>query len=305
MAINKTNRLAWIVKTIYKAKKITFEELAREWDKDENINDGKPLSKKSFHTWKWSILDTFGVDIDCEKGGDYRYYITNADDLCDRGIDNWLLNTTSVCNSLLECKSIKDKILLEDIPSGIEYLDQVIEALKQNRFVHIPYYSYWSGETKEHYLMPLCIKLFRQRWYMVGRIWTTGKDILLSLDRFRGFRLSSHTFDYPNDFNPKEYFNGCFGIIADNSSKIEEVVLKVNASQANYLRDLPLMQGENQKEVERTDEYSIFKLRVRPTFDFQQELLWNREEFEVLEPQWLRKEIAGIIKRMWDKYNKE
>jgi hypothetical protein len=36
------------------------------------------------------------------------------------------------------------------------------------------------------------------------------------------------------------------------------------------------------KEVERNDEYSIFKLRVRPTYDFQQELLWNREELEFL-----------------------
>lgn len=34
MAINKTNRLAWIVKTIYKAKKITFEELANKWNED-------------------------------------------------------------------------------------------------------------------------------------------------------------------------------------------------------------------------------------------------------------------------------
>ena len=38
MAINKTNRLAWIVKTIYKAKKITFEELARKWKEDDRGN---------------------------------------------------------------------------------------------------------------------------------------------------------------------------------------------------------------------------------------------------------------------------
>ena len=48
MAINKTNRLAWIVKTIYKAKKITFEELANKWNEDDNSNGVKALSKKSF-----------------------------------------------------------------------------------------------------------------------------------------------------------------------------------------------------------------------------------------------------------------
>lgn len=82
-------------------------------------------------------------------------------------------------------------------------------------------------------------------------------------------------------------------------------MLKVSAGQANYLRDLPMMPGEAQQETERTDGYSIFKLRVRPTFDFQQELLWNRDEMEVLEPLWLREEMAGIIERMWDKYQND
>jgi predicted DNA-binding transcriptional regulator YafY len=114
-----------------------------------------------------------------------------------------------------------------------------------------------------------------------------------------GFRLSSHTFEYPKDFDPKEYFAGCYGVIADDGTKIEHVVLKVSAGQANYLRDLPMY--DNQKE-ERHDEYSILRLDVRPTFDFQQEILWNGEDLEVLEPYWLRKEMAGKIKRMWNKY---
>ena len=129
---------------------------------------------------------------------------------------------------------------------------------------------------------------------MAGRSWPSGEDLLYCLDRIRDFRLSSHTFNL---------FDDCFGIIADKKCKVEDVILKVNAGQANYLRDLPMMPGENQKEIERNDEYSIFKIHVRPSFDFQQELLWNREDLEVLEPLWLRKEIAGIVKRMLNKYN--
>ena len=62
---------------------------------------------------------------------------------------------------------------------------------------------------------------------------------------------------------------------------------------------------ESQQEAERTDSYSIFELQVLPTFDFQQELLWNGEDLEVLEPRWLRKEIVGKVKRMWNKYNED
>lgn len=114
--------------------------------------------------------------------------------------------------------------------------------------------------------------------------------------------MSSHTFEYPKDFDPQEYFDGCYGVIADDGTETEHVVLKVSTGQANYLRDLPMY--DNQKE-ERHDEYSIFSLDIRPTFDFQQELLRNGEDMEVLEPKWLRMEVAGKVKRMWNKYKED
>ena len=55
--------------------------------------------------------------------------------------------------------------------------------------------------------------------------------------------------------------------------------------------------------MERTDDHSIFQYYLRPTFDFQQELLLNGEEVEVLEPQWLRDEMAIRIKEMSHLYN--
>lgn len=303
MALNQTNKLVWIVETIYKAHKITFEDLNRKWMDNVDLSGGEEMLKRTFHKWKWNIFDTFGLVIECEKAAPYRYYIENIDDMKRGSIENWLLSTYSVSNSLIESKSIKDRIILEEIPSGREYLEPIIDAMKRNRFIHINYYNYWREDNREHYLMPLCVKLFRQRWYMVGRTWPQGNDILYCLDRIRHLRLSSHTFDFPEDFSTQEYFDGCFGIIPDKNCKPEDVLLRVNAGQANYMRDLPMM--ENQQEVERNEEYSIFKIHVRPTYDFQQELLWNREELEVLEPLWLRKEIAGAVKRMWNKYKED
>ena len=303
MALNQTNKLVWIVNTIYKARKITFEELNRRWMDNVDLSGGEEMLKRTFHKWKWNIFDTFGLMIECEKTAPYRYYIENVDDMKSDGIENWLLSTYSVSNALIESKSIKDRIILEDVPSGREYLEPILESMKVNRFIHITYYNYRRDDLREHYLMPLCIKLFRQRWYMVGRQWPSGNDTIYSLDRIRGFRLSSHTFENPKDFNPKEYFDGCFGIIAATYCDTQKVRLKVNSGQANYLRDLPL--HESQQETERTEEYSIFEYHLRPTFDFQQEILWNGEDVEVLEPLWLRNEIAGKIMRMWNKYNKE
>lgn len=105
----------------------------------------------------------------------------------------------------------------------------------------------------------------------------------------------------PEDFVPSEFFENFYGIIANSQSKVEKVILKVSAGQANYMRSLPL--HWTQEEIKRSDEYSLFELRICPEFDFQQEILSKGEDFEVLEPVWLRKEMAGKIKRMWNKYN--
>lgn len=301
MALNQTNKLVWIVETIHHAKKISFEDLNNRWKENVELSGGLDIVKRTFHKWKIIIFETFGIIIDCEKVAPYRYFIANEEDMRSGNFENWLLKTYAVCNSLVESKSIRERILLEDLPSGRDHLQPIIEAMKQNRFLHIIYNSYWQDAPQEYYIMPLCIKLFRQRWYMVGRIWPVMGDRIFCLDRIRSLRYSHHTFDFPDDFSPEEYFSGCFGIINDRDCAVETVKLKVSASQANYLRDLPL--HESQREVERGTEHSIFTVRVRPTFDFQQELLWNREELEVLEPAWLRKEIAGTIKKMGKLYH--
>ena len=303
MALNQINKLVWIIETICKARKITFEDLNRKWIDNVDLSGGEEMLKRTFHKWKWSIFDTFGLVIECEKAAPYRYYIENVDDMKRGSIENWLLNTYSVSNSLIESKSIKDRIILEEIPSGREYLDPIIDAMKNNHLIHFTYYNYWRDDYRQHCVEPYCVKLFRQRWYMVGKMLGANVVLVYSLDRMSEFRKSERTFKYPEDFDGEYYFKDCYGIIAGDGTDTQHVVLKVSAGQANYMRDLPLHQS--QRETEQTDEYSIFELNIRPTFDFQQEILWNGEDVEVLKPLWLRKEIAGKIKRMWNKYNED
>lgn len=308
MALNQTNKLVWIVETINNSVGgITFEELNSRWKANQDLSNGADMLKRTFQKWKLKIADTFGLDIECNRNeSPCRYYIRNADDLRrdNNRVEKWLLNTYSVVNSLSESKSIKDRILIDEIPSGREYLGPIIDAMKKSLTVQFSLYSYETKETNEYNAMPLCVKLFRQRWYMVGRSCSTGENIRCCLDRILKLNITSETFAYPKDFDPKEYFDGCFGIVTEEE-EVEDVVLKVGAGQANYIRALPLMQGDAQQEIERNENYSIFKVRVRPSFDFQQELLWHRKELEVLEPKWLRKKMSEIINKLWNKYNKE
>ena len=66
------------------------------------------------------------------------------------------------------------------------------------------------------------------------------------------------------------------------------------------MRSLPL--HPSQKEVEQGEGYSIFELHLCPEFDFQQEILAQTPDIEVLSPEWLREEIAEKVRVMWEKY---
>jgi len=299
MAKNTVNKYVWLVETIYKAKKISFEDINKRW-LENDMSEGDALSIRTFHKWRIAIEEMFGLVIENEQGGQYRYYIQNADELKNGSMRSWLFNTLTVSNLMLDSMSIKDKVLFEEIPDGEQYLPVILEALKKNLVLGMTYQSYWRDEANTFEVEPYCLKAFKQRWYLVARSPYYDKVMIYALDRVQWLGLTDKSFKYPKDFNAEDYFEDCFGIIADHNVSIETVKIKVSAGQANYLRSLTLHQ--TQREIERTDEYSIFTVRLRPTFDFRQEILSQGSDIEVLEPKWFRDEVAEISKHMWNKY---
>ena len=296
-------KYVWVIDTIYRKRKISFKELNEIWLDDE-ISRGEEIPKRTFDNWRNVIFDLFGIRISNENRGEYRYYIESEKDICNNGVRSWLYNTLSVGNILAKSQTLKDRILLEYVPSGQEYLQPIIEAMKENRVLNITYHSYWKDEENSFDVQPYCVKLFRQRWYMVARstdsYYYEKGPMIYALDRIHDLYATEETFKMPKDWDAQEFFNGCFGIIADRRLDIQTIKLKANASQANYIRDLKM--HESQEEIERNDEYSIFTYQLRPSLDFIQELLWNGADMEVLEPLWLRKEIAGIVESMCNNY---
>lgn len=299
------SKYVWVIETIYRAKKISFKDLNEKWLRDD-ISRGVELPKRTFDNWRYAIWDMFGFNITNENHGEYRYYIENEKDISQNGLRSWLYNTFCVSNALANSQSIKDRILLEYVPSGQNYLQPIVEAMKENRVLNITYHSYWKDEENNFDVQPFCVKLFRQRWYLVARstysyYYEQGPRIY-ALDRINDLHTTSETFEMPKDWSAEEYFEGCYGIIADQRKEPQNVKLKVSAGQANYIRDLKL--HGSQEEIEKNEEYSIFTYHLRPSYDFIQELLWHAADMEVLEPQSLREDIVNIIEHLHNKYNK-
>lgn len=296
MASNLLNKYVWLVETIYRAKQITFNELREKW-LDNELSEGVELPLRTFHKWRIAVEEMFGLVIDCQRKGGYHYYIANAEELKGGNIRNWLLNTVSVSNLLIDNQHLKDRILLENIPSGQQYLADIIGAMKSGSTLTVTYQNYWHDEAHTFDIEPYCVKLFKQRWYVVGRTPYYDQVRIYSLDRILDLFVSNDKrFKMPKTFSSEEYFEQCYGIEIGKDIKPEKVKLKVSDHQSNYIRAVPL--HHSQEETERNENFSIFELWLRPTNDLLREILWHGNDIEVLEPEWYRNEIANTIEEM-------
>lgn len=300
MAINQLNKYVWLVETIHRARKrggITLKEIQSRW-KDSDLSEGTELSRRTFINNLHSIEELFEIRICCGSG--YRYYIEYGDCFEEGSAKSWMLNAFSLNAMVGNSHKLKNRVLLEDMPSGRNYLEDIIKAMRDNRVISISYYSFNTEEYHEFDIHPYFVKAFKKRWYVVA--YSPGTDDIrcYALDRMENVTISEETFKLPEDLDPAEYFKDCFGIINNEDSEVQKVVLKVDAFQSNYIRNLPL--HTSQKETKRTDEYSTFEYHLKPEFDFEQEIFSNMDTMEVLEPQWLREDIAEKLRNLTKKY---
>ena len=78
MARNLINKYVWLVETIYRSRRITFEEINLRW-LDNEMSEGLDLPLRTFHKWRIAVEEMFGLVIECERKGGYHYYIANAE----------------------------------------------------------------------------------------------------------------------------------------------------------------------------------------------------------------------------------
>lgn len=242
------SRYVWLLETIHRAGKITFEEINARWLRSE-LSGGETLSLRTFHHHRDAIEELFDINIECIKRGGYCYYIEDTEELEKGCVRKWLLNSFAVDNLIVESRKLKSRILLEEVPSGKRYLIPLIEAMRDGMIVEVDYQSFRQQVPANFEIEPYCLKLFRQRWYVVARSPHYNRVMIYSLDRILDLEVSEKTFYYPEEFNPQSYFDACFGIVADDDIGIETVQLKVYAPQDKYFDALPLHHSQRTVEV--------------------------------------------------------
>lgn len=293
------SRYIWLIDTIYSAGHISREEIDRRWCRSLLSNGEMAIPERTFHRYKDAIQELFQINIAYSKL--HGYYIDNTNDLQRDELRKWMINTFAVNNLIKDGVQLRKHIAFEPMPSGQQYLTTILEAIRDNVCLRVTHQGYSKEEATSFVIAPYCLKVFKQRWYVLAESEYPDKRLLIySLDRFTKMERTDKKYIIPENFDIEEHFYSFYGVSCANVAKADFVRLRVDAWQANYFRSLPL--HHSQKEIESTDEYSVFEYFLVPTHELIREILSNGSAVEVLAPQSLREEIIDKVKKMKEKY---
>ena len=298
MARNYFNRYIWLIDLIQRSGHIPFEDIDRAWQRCSLNPNGDRLSERTFFNHKDAISETFGIEIRCDRS--LGYFLSNEEDVESDSLKNWMLQSLSLNSIMNEGADLRDRIICEDIPSSQKWLADIMAAMRDGKKLTMTYQSFWKDMSHTYDVAPYCLKLFKQRWYMLAKSDAYEQPRIYALDRVIDLKQTNISYKLPKGFDPKEVFRKLFGVILDNGS-VEDVVIRVAADQVKYYRTLPL--HRSQIEGESGEGYTEFRYRLVPTFDFVREVLSKGIYAQVMSPTWLRREVAKELRktvRMYD-----
>lgn len=297
-------KLAWVLQTIQKQNGITLHDINELWVNTE-MSGGAEMSRTTLWRSINELGDTFGIYIECNRKTN-QYYISNPEVLKDDSVQQWLLSTISASNIISESLSQQESILLEEIPVEGEMLRSIIAAMKMQRRIDFKYHSYWHEKPRDYTITPCCIKLFRQRWYVIA--FNEGDQKIpfqpFALDRIRHLTITEQSFQLPKNFSAKAVFEHSYGIFVNVDTKPEHIIIRAYGNERKYLRDLPLHHSQEiraQGEVQG-EEYTDYRYFVCPTHDFISELMSKGDRIEVLSPESLRQQLCEAHLKAAERY---
>lgn len=291
MSSNLFNKYIWLVDTIRRAGAISFAEISEEWHRS-TLYEGKRLALRTFHNHREAIEELFGLHIACDERTN-RYYIADCENLQTNDLASWLLNSFSVGKVLREAKSLKGRILVENVQSAQNFLIDLLEAMRENRQIVVSYQPFYGDVPFDLLLRPLFVKLYQRRWYLYADKPDDSKIKLYALDRMQSVRITDDRFIPPADLDPENYLFGAFGVAIYDDIKPCRIRVCAYRGGVKYLQTLPL--HHSQQEVETGEGYAVFEYWVAPTFEFYQAILARHFDVEILSPIAVRKELEQML----------
>lgn len=298
--MQKLVRCLWLIDTFCEYGSFSLKELNERFKVYSLNYEQEEISERTFNRDREFIATSFQIDIEYDAHI-RKYKLMNREAIEENPLYRYLLSSVHINNLSSMAIKHRDKIMLHNPATGVEWLHIVLNAIDKGQTLCFDYTSYYKKDQTWHCeLIPAFVRLFEHRWYLIGEYTDRSQTRVLALERMQNLVVGEKQLQPSPQITPQQFYEGCYGVIRDNKQP-ETIRIKVYNNQVDYIRSLPL--HASQQEIETGKDYAIFQYYLRPSYDFIQQILWNRENVEVLEPVGLRDEVVGVLKRMLDRYN--
>ena len=243
---NRVKFYSWLI-SLLERRRLTYEEIANEW-RDANANpEGEELQLRTFHCYRKSIESQLGICVECSgKADGYRYYLKKDLVECD-DVTEWMLSSMRLA-SLGNLLQYHNKVILDKPPYHSEYLDDILGAIDKQYLLKFLYTTAY-GEEKDMVLQPAFVRLFKQRWYVIGvKADDTFADEkkrvrYLPFDRISYMKVicEKHPLSakMKRFLTPDRYYEDCFGIYKMDNIEPEKIRIRAFYPEYNYIEEVP------------------------------------------------------------------
>ncbi len=187
------------------------------------------------------------------------------------------------------------------IAKGTEFLEPLIEALKNSHVVRIEYKSFISKRETVNLIHPYHLKEYRNRWYLIGYNDRYSGIRTYCLDRILSVNTDENTRFIDKGFDARKYYENVIGVSVINRKPVE-VLLEFSEVQAQYVITQPL--HHSQERVAEIKDRIVFKYFLVPNFELIAAILYWGDEIKVLKPKQLKDKILQITRKTIDEYTK-
>lgn len=183
--------------------------------------------------------------------------------------------------------------------AGMGNFNVLLECIMNHRPVTLRYKSFKSNAAKNINVHPYFLKQYNSRWYLMAT--PDGYDNIASyaLDRILTVGLWNAKYR-PASMDINELFSDTIGVTINPTTKVERVVLKIDAKRYPYVETKPF--SEKQKIVKKEEESVTISFPMRVNNELVAEILSFGGDIEVIEPRSLREVMAQQIAELNKKY---
>lgn len=209
-------------------------------------------------------------------------------------VEDFLLHLESTSNVRTTNETV---IEFESNPylSGLEKLEELMEAAINHKALHIVYQAY--GKPEEHWTIhPYYLKQYNSRWFLFGYNELYRSISNIPLDRIKSIDDAKKQFVPNKDIDFQEdYFADVIGVTipADNNG-VEKVVLQFSEHRFPFVVSKPIHPSQKTLDADG----GTIQIDVIPNKELTTLILSYGEDIRVLHPDHLRDEIRGKIEKM-------